>query len=218
MTNHIITYEGVRTSLALLQPFYAAEYIPWPNRRVDVNGTLQRPPYYPENFIEWLEGLRKSKGSHEVFAVLAHETRRRKRTYRYLGHMGIHNVSWPNGVATTGSILGAPNARGNGYGTEAKLLIQHHAFHVVGLRKLASEVKAFNAPSLGHLLKCGYRIIGRRKAHDFHEGSFVDVILLECFREDWEPIWEAYQVLGKLPSLTEEQRVCVSEETNQTKE
>ena len=215
MTTHIIAYEGTRVSLGLLQSMYEAEYIPWPNRRIDVSGTLQRPPYYPEHFTEWLERLRKSKGSHEVFAVLAHEGKPSKRKYRYLGHMGIHDASWPSGFATTGSILGANNARGKGYGTEAKLLIQHHAFHVMGLRKLVSEVKAFNALSLGHLLKCGYQVIGRRKAHDFHEGAFTDSIILECFREEWEPIWEAYQASSTLPRLSDEQGELVRKETNQ---
>jgi RimJ/RimL family protein N-acetyltransferase len=216
MTSHIIVYKGIHMSLALMQRMYGPEYLPWPNRRTAINGTLQRPPYYPEDFDEWIERLRKSKGVHEVFAVLAHEDTETGRGYRYLGHAGIHHVEWPSGHATTGSVLGADNAREKGYGTEAKLWMQYHAFKVLGLRKLLSEVKAFNAPSLGHLLKCGYKVIGRRKAHDFHEGAYVDVIVLECFREDWEPIWERYRASGTLPKLTAQQRTRVTKETNQS--
>lgn len=216
MTTHIIVYEGIIMSLALMQRRYGPEYVPWPNRRTAINGTLQRPPYYPEDFDEWIERLRKSKGVHEVFAVLAHADKKSGRKYRYLGHAGIHDVEWPSGHATTGSVLGADNAREKGYGTEAKLWMQYHAFNVLGLRKLLSEVKAFNAPSLGHLLKCGYKIIGRRKLHDFHEGAYVDVIVLECFREDWEPIWERYRASGTLPKLTTMQRKRVTKETNQS--
>lgn len=214
MTTHIIVYKGITMSLALMQRMYGPEYLPWPNRRTAINGTLQRPPYYPEDFDEWIERLRKGKGVHEVFAVLAHEDKESGRGYRYLGHAGIHDVEWPSGHATTGSVLGADNAREKGYGTEAKLWMQYHAFKVLGLRKLLSEVKAFNAPSLGHLLKCGYKIIGRRKSHDFHEGAYVDVIVLECFREDWEPIWERYRASGTLPKLTALQRTRVTKETN----
>lgn len=215
MNTHIIAYEGTNVSLALMQPMYEPEYISWPNRRVDVSGTLQRPPYFPEHFREWLEVLRKSKGKDEVFAVLAHGGRRNRRAYRYLGHMGIHGASWPGGFAATGSILGAKDARGKGYGTEAKLLIQHHAFNVMGLRKLMSEVKSFNTNSLGHLLKCGYQIIGRRKAHHFHEGAFADELILECFREDWESIWDTYCASGVLPRLTDAQREVVRKQANQ---
>lgn len=216
MTTHIIVYEGITVSLALMQRMYGPEYVPWPNRRTTINGTLQRPPYYPEDFDEWIEKLRKGKGVHEVFAVLAHEGTETDREYRYLGHAGIHDVERPSGHATTGSVLGADNAREKGYGTEAKLWMQYHAFKVLGLRKLLSEVKGFNAPSLGHLLKCGYKIVGRRKSHDFHEGAYVDVIILECFREDWEPIWERYRASGSLPKLTALQRTRVAKETNQS--
>lgn len=216
MTTHIIVYKGITMSLALMQRMYGPEYLPWPNRRTAINGTLQRPPYYPEDFDEWIERLRKDKGVHEVFAVLAHEDKESGRGYRYLGHAGIHDVEWPSAHATTGSVLGADNAREKGYGTEAKLWMQYHAFKVLGLRKLLSEVKAFNAPSLGHLLKCGYKIVGRRKSHDFHEGAYVDVIVLECFREDWEPIWERYHASGTLPKLTALQRTRVTKETNQS--
>lgn len=216
MTTHIIVYEGITMSLALMQRMYGPEYVPWPNRRTAINGTLQRPPYYPEDFDEWIEKLRKGKGVHEVFAVLAHEGTETDREYRYLGHAGIHDVERPSGHATTGSVLGADNAHEKGYGTEAKLWMQYHAFKVLGLRKLLSEVKGFNAPSLGHLLKCGYKIVGRRKSHDFHEGAYVDVIILECFREDWEPIWERYRASGSLPKLTALQRTRVAKETNQS--
>lgn len=215
MTDHIIIYEGTRMSLGLIQKSYGPTYVPWPNRRTDVNGTLQRGPYWPEDFDEWVDLLRKSKGKNEAFAVLVHEGEKGTRTYRYIGNMGIHGITWPSGYATTGSILGGDDGRGKGYGTEAKLWIQYHAFMILGLRKLSSEVKAFNAGSLGHLLKCGYRIIGRRKAHDFHEGSFVDTILLECFPEDWEPIWNGYRSSETLPKLSEEQQELVRRETNQ---
>ncbi len=215
MTDHFIIYEGIRISLALIQKTYGSEYILWPNRRIDISGTLQRGPYWPEDFDEWVDRLRKDKGKNEAFAVLVHGGELSTRTYRYIGHMGIHSISWPSGYATTGSVLGGDDARGKGYGTEAKLWTQYHAFMVLGLRKLSSEVKAFNAGSLGHLLKCGYRIIGRRKAHDFHEGSFVDTIILECFREDWESIWNEYRSSEKLPKLSEAQRRLVRRETNQ---
>ena len=209
---HLIAYEGRLVSLAVLQEEYAPLFLPWPNRRVDVSGTIQRPPYTEKDFTEWMERLRGLKGKHEVFAVLINDGESRT----YTGHMGLHDATWPDACATTGSILIGGNKRPTGCGTEAKLLLQYHAFRVMGLRKLYSEVKAFNGPSLGHLLKCGYKVIGRRTKHHFHEGTYVDNLILECFREDWEPVWDAYQIAKELPKLTEEQRTFVKEETNQT--
>ena len=210
---HILAYDGlVQASLGLMQEEYIDLYLPWPNLRIGIEGTMQRPPYSRASGIEWVRGLDKKKGSDEVFAVLMH-TGNEEDPYRYVGHMGVHGMKWPDAYAKTGSIIGDPEARGRGCGTEVKLLIQYHAFMVLGVRKLTSSVKAFNAPSLGHLIKCGYQVVGRHKKQHFHNGQFVDEIILECFREEWEPIWEKYQASKALPSLTTIQRQLVAHET-----
>ena len=206
MTDHIIAYEGrVSIALGVMQEAYATLYVPWLNRRIGIEGTLQRPPHSLEMVKEWIRNHDKERGKAEGFAIL----RRDAETdggWRFVGHTGIHGIKWPNGTATTGSMIVDAESRGKGCGTEAKLLLLYHAFYILGLRKVHSRVKAWNAQSLGHLLKCGYQIVGRHKQEEFHEGEFVDEILLEVFRNEWEPVWQAYQTTGKLPRLTEEQR------------
>jgi len=46
-----------------------------------------------------------------------------------------------------------------GIGTEAMLLLLYHAFMILGLRKVTATVKVFNAPSMGHSIKSGYKLI-----------------------------------------------------------
>lgn len=213
MTTHIIAYESLRLSLGLMQPLYCPDFVPIANLYGPVRGTRIRPPYTPKDYLDWLEKLESSKGINEVFAILLHEQIGLTRTYRYIGHTGVHGIRFPEAFGTTGSIIGG-NFQGMGLGKEAKLLLQRHAFHVLNLYKLKSEVKAFNAQSLGHLLACGYQIIGRGTGEDFDEGKRVDVILLECLATSWEPIWEAYQATGTLPRLTDEQRELVRSHTN----
>lgn len=212
---HIIVYEGlVHISLGLVQGEYIRLYLPWVNKRIDVEGTTLRPPYSLQSGIEWVRSLDKEKGKNEVFAILLHTKSDARKAYRYIGHMGVHDIQWPAGIGVTGSVIGAPNGRGRGRGTEAKLLLMYHSFMVLGLRKLTSSVKAFNGNSLGHLLKCGYKPVGRFTAQILHEGTFVDEILLEVFREDWEHIWNGYQKTKTLPKLTDEQCAYVRETTS----
>jgi len=212
---HIIAYEGkVKTALGLMQEEYISLFLPWANRRVGIEGTNLRPPYAMSNGVEWVRKLEKDKGKHEVFAVLVRTTGAEQEPYQYVGHMGMHNIQWPNGCATTGSVIGADDARGRGVGTEAKLLLLYHSFMVVGLRKIISTVKAFNSQSAGHLIKCGYHFAGRYRQHFFHEGRFVDELHFEIFKEDWEPVWDRYQETGILPKLTDEQRALISKETS----
>jgi len=209
--DHIVTSLGLCVaSLGVMHKRYGKQAVPAINHRADINGTLQRPPYWPEDFDSFVDGLKKSKGKDEVFAILAHEGE----TYRYVGHMGIHQITWPHGVGITGSMIIDASAQSRGIGTEAKLLTLQHAFEVLGLNTVKSGVKAWNAKSLGHLIKCGYRIIGRYEKIIFHEGTFVDEILLQVSRKDWLPIWERYRATKQLPKLTDEQRALVTKETS----
>lgn len=213
--NHIIAYEGkVAASLGVMLEEYVPLFAPWINRRIGIEGTLLRPPYSLTSGTDWVRGFEKSKERDEIFAVLLRDGTGGLPSYQYVGHMGVNRIQWPDGIATTGSIIGAPGTQGRGLGTEAKLLLLYHAFMVLGLRKLTSSVKAFNAQSMGHLVKCGYKQVGRYHKQHLHEGRYVDEILFEIFRGDWEPIWDRYQETGTLPKLTDEQRAHVHAETS----
>jgi len=210
----IVAYKGfVACSLGLLLKEHGRLYVPAANFRVDVRGTMQRSPYWDEDFGGFVDRLRESKGKDEVFAILAHEGTPENRTYRYIGHTGIHGIKWPDGVGTTGSMIIEPDLQKNGRGTEAKLLLLYHCFFVLGLNNVRSNVKEWNSNSLGHLIKCGYRVVGRYKEIIFDEGKLVDEIMLQVTRKDFEPIWQKYQETKLLPKLTDEQRAYVTKET-----
>lgn len=210
---HYIAYEGVHVALALLLEEYGALHTQATNLRIDVAGTLQRPPYFPSMWTDWLVYLSKNKGKHEAFAILVRDADA-DGGWRYLGSTDISHIRWPLGDGTTGSMIINSEAQGKGYGTEAKLLLLKHGFHTLGLRKLYSSVKAWNAQSLGHLLKCGYRIVGRYREGAFDNGRFVDQLLLEVFETDWEPVWNRYQAAKELPRLTDAQRELIKKETH----
>lgn len=205
---HYPAYRGlVGTSLGLLHKGYAAEYVPAANLREAVRGTLQRAPYSFKDFEAFVDSTKR--GENEHFAVLAHEGE----GYKYLGHTGIHRVTWPDGVGTTGSILCEEASQGKGHGTEAKLLLLYHCFYLLGLRNVRSMVKAWNARSLGHLIKCGYRVVGRFDRIVFHEGEMIDELILQVRREDFVPIWERYQETKELPKLTDKERDLVKNQS-----
>jgi len=211
MTEHHVVHQGhVACSLGTMHKGYLPDFLMFANTAQMTQGINLVPPVDLSEQEEWLQIL--AKHTTLVFAILHHEPVNGD-AYQYIGHIGIHGIKWPDGIGTTGILIGNSNNWMRGYGTEAMLLLLSHAFQMLGLRKLTSEVKAFNARSLGHLLKCGYRIVGRYTKQDYHYGSYVDRILLEVFREDWKPIWDAYQADHALPKLTEEQRTLIGKET-----
>lgn len=214
LMQHVIAYEGVHVSLGILQMEYGPIFMPWPNARIGIEGTLQRPPYVLSDWENFLTYLSKNKGRDEAFAVLRHKSEpNQKLDYEYIGHMSINDIRGLDNRAKTGSVLGAKDSQGKGYGTEAKLLLLYHAFYVLGLRKICSSVKINNPQSLASLLKTGHRVVGKHKAHVFHEGTFVDELILEVFREEWESIWKTYKETKEIPKLTDAQRQAVKELT-----
>ncbi len=185
---------------------YIPLFVPGANDPQVMQGVILRPPVTLEAELEWYD--RVAKSGDILFAILLHE----QDTYRYIGHTGLHGITWPNGCAISGTVIAEKSCLGKGYGTEAKLLLLYEAFRNRGLRKVCSQVKAFNGNSWGHLLACGYQQVGRRAAHHFHNGEFVDEISFDVFREDWEPVWKMYQETKELPRLTSEQRALLKKE------
>ncbi len=113
-------------------------------------------------------------------------------TNEFIGLMGLHEIDYASGTATTGSVIVKPEHWQKGYGYDAKMLLLHFAFHRLNLRRINSSVIAFNDRSAGCLKKCGYKEEGIRKEMHYRDGKYWDQILFRVFRDEFEPLWESY--------------------------
>jgi len=109
-----------------------------------------------------------------------------------IGVIGLHKISWHDRTAETGSFIGEKEYWRNGYGSEAKMLMLHYAFHTLNLRKINSSVIAFNKRSYGCLVKCGYRREGQQRKQHFRLGKYWDEIFLAAYQRSWEPLWQKW--------------------------
>lgn len=139
---------------------------------------------------EWFEGLGKDESKIDLII----ETKDGKP----IGLMGIHKIDWRSGVGTTGALIGEKEYWGQGYGTDAKMILLDYAFNTLGLRKICSGAMAFNKRSIRYSLHCGYKVEGRLRRHTFRNGKFQDQIVLGVFRDEWLPIWNHYRKTGKV--------------------
>ncbi len=135
---------------------------------------------------EWYDRLTRNDTDNVVFFLETNEDK------RLIGTMGLHGINHRIQVAGTGAMIGDASAHGKGYGTDAKMQLLHWAFTELNLRKVTSNVYASNPRSQRYLAKSGYRIVGTRKAHNLVHGQFVDEHILEVFKEDFMPLWDAY--------------------------
>lgn len=146
--------------------------------------------------VDWTTGLSKRKLTNQVWMIVSSDGTR-------IGTMGLHNISWKDGTATTGAIFGAEKHRNQGIGTMAKMALLNHAFNVQNLRAILSEAVAFNLRSINYSLKCGYVEIGRIPNWIFWEGQYYDHVMLLATRATWEPVWRQYQATHKIEKFNE---------------
>ncbi|MFH1472954.1 MAG: GNAT family protein [bacterium] len=142
---------------------------------------------------EWLERLSKRKPNDLVLAIETTATAEQATEGVHIGNMGLHRINWRDRTATTGAMIGESEYWGKGLGTEAKMLLLDYAFNTLNLRKITSQVIAFNERSVAYSKKCGYREEGVLRQHMFRAGQYWDLIQLAVFREDFQPIWEEWQ-------------------------
>lgn len=181
----VIFIRGKRLNLRLITKEDIPTIIHWVNDGEVTQYLGLRTPMSYEKENEWVEKLYKDDKNF-VFGIETKEG-------ELIGNMGLHGVDYPSGVGTTGAIIGNKDFWGQGYGTEAKMLLLHYAFDTLNLRKVCSQVFAFNERSINYSKKCGYREEGRMRQHQFRNGEYHDIVLLAVFREDFAPIWEKFK-------------------------
>ncbi len=147
-------------------------------------------PFTVQQESDWFDQLSQRTGD----IILAIETLEGA----FIGTMGLHRIDWQDRVATTGALIGEKDYWGQGYGTDAKMVLLDYAFNTLNLRKICSSTFSYNKRSLQYLLHCGYQIEGRRRRQRFRGGKYWDEIILGLFKHEWAPIWKRYQETGKV--------------------
>jgi RimJ/RimL family protein N-acetyltransferase len=105
---------------------------------------------------------------------------------RLVGTTGIHAIDWAQQHGTTGTLIGDRNAWGRGIGGETMRLRADYAFLRHPLRKLKSAYIEGNEASRRAQAAAGYVEVGRLRGECFRDGRWLDMVLTELYREDWE--------------------------------
>jgi len=105
-------------------------------------------------------------------------------TGRPIGNTDLHGVDHRNRTATFGIVIGEPDARGKGYGTETTRLMLDYAFTALGLHNVMLTVFEFNPAGLRAYEKAGFREFGRRRQSRFMGGRLWDEVYMQCLAPD----------------------------------
>ncbi len=105
-----------------------------------------------------------------------------------VGHTGLKSWSWDRRAGSAEFAIGIyePDYVGRGYGREALNLLLDWAFHVQNWRRIWCDTLAVNERAIRSYHACGFVEEGRLRQHDYHDGVYVDVVILGLLRSEWE--------------------------------
>ncbi len=175
----ILNIEGDLVALGPLRRDLLPLYQRWINS-LGTTRTLDLPPYpmTMEKEQDWFD--RQSRAENDVpFTIYERET------LRPIGNTGLHGVDYRNRTATYGIMIGEPECRSKGYGTEATRLMLDYAFTALGLHSALCTVYATNPQGLRAYQKAGFREFGRRREAHWMGGRFWDEIYLDCLASEF---------------------------------
>lgn len=137
----------------------------------------RRHPPSPDMEKEFFD--RVSRDPNVVWWAVEHEG-------RIVGGTSIMGIDWKHGHGTTGTLIGDKKVWGKGLARELMQLRATYAFTQLPLRSLRSGYLEGNEASRRAQLAAGYKEVGRWHGERFIDGKWVDHVLTELLREDWE--------------------------------
>jgi RimJ/RimL family protein N-acetyltransferase len=178
----ILFIEGERVGLGELRRELVSLYHRWANDPV-----VQRTTRHPRLFsIEDVEaGFDHYMQSDRNQGFTIYERADDPGAARPVGTAGLKDIDHRNRTAEFEIVIGEPDARGRGYGTEATRLVLDYAFTVLGLRNVMLTVYANNPGGVRAYQKAGFREFGRRTGAVEVAGELFDVVYMECLAADF---------------------------------
>lgn len=159
-----------------LLPFYQR----WINNFATARTLGARPPgpMTMEAEEAWFEGA--AAGGDAAFTIYE------RSTWRPIGNADLRAIDHRNGTAEFGILIGEPDARGKGFGTEATRLMLDYAFTAIGLRNVMLTVAAYNEAGQRAYRTAGFKEMGRRRACRWMGGRWWDDVYMDCVADEFE--------------------------------
>lgn len=105
--------------------------------------------------------------------------------WRMIGNSGVFGIEWVNRSGELGIMIGDKSEWNKGYGTEAMILLQRHAFETLNLNRVSLRVYAENVRAIHVYEKAGFIREGRMRSAVYKHGKYDDVILMSVLHSEW---------------------------------
>ena len=192
------TIVGTQVTLGPLQRELVPLYQRWVNNfgTQRTLGGLPSPITYERELTRYNQ---LSVADEALFTIYVRETGR---------PIGIAELKEPDRRSRTATFvifIGEPEARGQGYGTEATRLALAYAFTALGLHTVDLQVYEFNLAGLRAYERAGFRTVGRRRQSYWMGGRFWDTIYMDCLASEFvSPVLSAVFAPGTSRGVVEQ--------------
>ena len=106
-------------------------------------------------------------------------------TMRLIGFVELRNINYRFRTADFGILIGEKDCWGNGFGTEATILVLDYAFTILGLHNILLDTDSFNERAIRSYTRAGFRVIGRRRQTKQWGDKVYDTVFMDCISSDF---------------------------------
>lgn len=107
-------------------------------------------------------------------------------TWRPIGTTGLLDLDLLHRKAEFSLLIGEPECRGKGYGTETTRLMLDYAYTALGLESVMLVVNEYNLAGRRAYQKAGFREFGRRRHARYMGGRFWAQVYMDCLATEFE--------------------------------
>ena len=151
----------------------------WINDPIATQGLFGANPQSREHMVNYYKAQLDLK-SNVMLAICD------RQTDRYIGNARLSSIDWIHRIAVYGRLIGPPEYRGGGYGSDALVQLLRHGFHNLGLNRIWSIAWGGNELSLGSNDKIGMVREGIARDYCFKNGQFYDGVYLSMLRREFD--------------------------------
>ena len=171
---------GERVRLVPIEAEHLQAARRWVNDPEVAEGVLRCLPVHVRDQQRWYEAA-VDRPDRFVFAV---ET---LPDGRHIGTTGLYHVDWIHRRGEFWLIIGQPEDRGQGFGTEVSRLVLSYAFDSLNLNKVYAHVDEANAAAAAAYARAGFKDEALLVAEYYIRGTYRNVRRMCVLRESREP-------------------------------
>jgi RimJ/RimL family protein N-acetyltransferase len=178
-TTPVITLAGENVAIGPLRRDLIPTYQRWISNLETTQFTSERgsAPTLDEE-AAWYESVIKASDA-RTFTIYALPD------FQPIGTVNLHQINHKHRKANMGIMIGEPEMRGRGLGTEAVELILDYGFHALSLNSIWLATYEFNIAGRRAYARAGFTEVGRRRQCRFHAGRFWDEIHMDILSSEF---------------------------------